>query len=255
MASLWKGAIQMKFEAIAADLEGIPYTQRDRGKKLYEHILETRPEHCLELGFAHGVATCYIAAALSELGAGHLTCVDLESSEGLEPNLETLLERNGLSEWVTIRREPNSYTWYLKKLIENHSKDGGCVPYLDFCFIDGPKNWTVDGMAFFCVDKLLRRDGYILFDDYQWRYDDYSKDALDGITIRDLSRDQRESANIELVFKLLVMQHPAYSNFVIDDDWAWAQKRQAEVKTVRYESSQSIRYKVMKAFRRLRGSG
>ena len=67
----------MKFNTIAKLVHGIPYTQRERGKKLYDHILKYKPENCLELGFAHGVASCYIAAALHEIGHGTLTCVDL----------------------------------------------------------------------------------------------------------------------------------------------------------------------------------
>ena len=45
----------------------------------------------MELGFAHGTATNYIAAALDELEEGHITAVDLEKSINEKPNLEELL--------------------------------------------------------------------------------------------------------------------------------------------------------------------
>ncbi|MCG8443619.1 MAG: class I SAM-dependent methyltransferase, partial [Caulobacterales bacterium] len=150
------GRFAMTFDDIAEIVRGVPYTQVERGRKLYEHIVSTRPEECLELGFAHGVATCYIAAALQEAGGGRVTCVDLEGNEAMDPNVEQLLDKAGLRGFVDIRREKNSYNWFLKKEIEQQSASGICAPKYDFCFIDGPKNWTIDGLAFFLVDKLLK---------------------------------------------------------------------------------------------------
>ncbi|MFC1775870.1 O-methyltransferase [Pseudomonadota bacterium] len=239
----------MKFNKIAKIVEGVPYTQRERGKKLYEHILEHRPENCLELGFAHGVASCYIAAALHELGQGSLTSVDLEDSKDRNPNIEQLLQTAGLQEFVTIRREKNSYNWFLKKAIEENTSNNSCTPFYDLCFIDGAKNWTIDGLAFFLVDKLLRKDGFVLFDDYRWSYGGYSKEVLDGITIRELSEDQVATPNIEVIFKLLVMQHPAYANFVVDEDWAWAQKISSDHKELKLIVSKSLRYRALKKMR------
>lgn len=59
----------MKFDAIARHLDGLQYTSPHKGRVFYDFIMDTRPEQCLELGFAHGVSSCYIAAALH--GAGH----------------------------------------------------------------------------------------------------------------------------------------------------------------------------------------
>jgi len=187
-----------------------------------------------------------MAAACDELGAGTITSVDLASSKDLRPNLENLLEDTGLARYCEIHREQNSYTWFLKKEIERNTHDYICNPVYDFCFIDGPKNWTIDGLAFFLVDKLLRQDGWILFDDYRWVYSTYSKELLDGITIRELSSDQASTPNIEAVFQLLVMQHPSYSRFEIDEDWAWAQKVKASEKHVKMTATKSLKYRAMK---------
>ena len=215
----------MKFLEIAEHLKGIRHTGMARGKQLYEHILKTHPNRCLELGFAHGVSTCYTAAALQECGSGIITSVDLIHTKNLNPNLEQLLAKTGLEKYCEIRREQNSYTWFLKKEIEQSSNNYICAPKFDFCFIDGAKNWTIDGFAFFLVDKLLKVNGWILFDDYEWSYKGYGKELMDGITIRELSPDQAEIPNVRLIFQLLVMQHPNYYNFKIDGNWAWVQKR------------------------------
>lgn len=56
--------------------------------------------------------------------------------------------------------------------------------------------------------------GFILFDDYLWKCSAHSKDTVDGISTRSMSSDQLNTPNIDLVFQLLVMQHPNFGNFV-----------------------------------------
>ena len=219
----------VKFEAVRSLLEGIPYIKPERARALYDFVLDARPGACLELGFAHGASSCYIAAALDELGSGRLTTVDIEDSAGRKPSIESLLARTGLGACVTVVREVNSYNWFLAKEIERRSVNGRCHPAYDFCFVDGAKNWTVDGLAFFLVDKLLTPGGWILFDDRNWCYaqaeEVTGKTITDGIVHRELSEDQRTTPNIDLVFRYLVMQHPDYGEFHLQDDaWAWARK-------------------------------
>ena len=236
----------MKFNEIAEHVKGIPYTQLEMGRVLYNHIIKTKPKHCLELGFAHGVATCYVAAALDELGEGKVTAVDIQSSINRKPNLEELLKKTKLTKYVTVEREVNSYTWYLKKAIEANSNELHCNPIFDFCFIDGPKNWTIDGFAFFLVDKLMKQDGWILFDDYRWIYSQMQGETVAGFVKREFSDDQLNAAQIEQVFKLLVMQHPDYGNFIVDDDWAWAQKTKVGTPKLALKSTKSFKYRLLK---------
>jgi hypothetical protein len=162
----------------------------------------------------------------------------LAGLEWQHPSIEELLAQAGLARYVTVLREHNSYTWFLKKAIEANSEGVNCRPVWDFCFIDGPKNWTIDGCAFFLVDKLLREDGWLLFDDLTWRYAEVTdRPVLDGITIRELGEDERDTAQVELVFRLLVMQHPAYGNFRIQDNWwGWAQKQRGAEKQLLRET-------------------
>jgi predicted O-methyltransferase YrrM len=216
----------MTFDDALKHLRGIPHISDIQGRELYEFVRREKPRSCLELGHAHGVSSAYIAAALDEVG-GHLDTVDLELSADLAPNLETLLSNMGLRGLVSIHREVNSYTWFLKKKIAAQSTDRRCQPCYDFCFIDGAKNWTIDGLAFFLVDKLLNDNGWILFDDYSWTYEKYlrRKEVMDGITIRKLGPDERAEPHVALIYQLLVRQHPSYSNFIVQSNWwAWAQK-------------------------------
>lgn len=231
----------MRFEEISAILKGIPWMTPQRGRALYDHVLATKPEKCLDLGTGHGLSSCYMAAALQELGRGRVVTVDLLKSVERPPIVEELLARSGLIDYVTVVREHTSYTWFLKKEIERLSDGLVCRPDYDFCFVDGPKNWTIDGFAFFLVDKLLRQGGWILFDGYCWSYGASGKDVNDGISNRNFGPDEISARQVGLIFDLLVMQHPNFGEFRIEDDWwAWAKKISAPRPKLTLASAYSI---------------
>jgi predicted O-methyltransferase YrrM len=241
----------VKFAEVEQLVRGIPYTTPERGREIYDHVLKARPEKCLELGFAHGVSLCYVAAALHELGRGHIDGVDLESVS-LDPSPETLLARCGLSEFVTLHRERNSYTWFLKKKIEANSAGGICKTEYDLCYIDGPKNWTIDGAAFFMVDKLLNRGGAVVFDDYSYAYRGLDG-TTDGVVHRELANDERLEPQIKAVFHLLVMQHPDYGKFeIVNEQWGWATKTGGTDRDLRVHERLGLWSKLMRRLRRVR---
>ncbi len=67
----------MKLEEVASRVGHVPFISRNNGRYLYDLIRRERLTNILELGIAHGTATCYMAAALHELGEGRITAVDL----------------------------------------------------------------------------------------------------------------------------------------------------------------------------------
>jgi SAM-dependent methyltransferase len=234
----------MNLETVKSHVAGVPYILDEMASDLHSFILQEQPLECLELGFGHGASSCYIAAALDELGRGKLTAVDLLSGlEWQNPSIEELLEWTGLSHRVEIHREKTGYTWFLKKQIEKQTFNNQCIPIFDFCFIDGAKHWTTDAAAFFLVDKLLKPGGWLVFDDLRWNFQrkvDEGKTNLDGIPLSNMGIKELTQPHIELIFKLLVMQHPDYSHFRIKDEWwAWAKKVPGS-KEVKYEYSKSF---------------
>jgi predicted O-methyltransferase YrrM len=250
----------MRLEELRPLIERVPYVSPQQGRILYEHIRRTRPAEVLELGFAHGASSCYIAAALAENGHGRLTTVDLEETRGhFRPSIEELLERTALARWVDVRRERTSYTWFLKKKVEERSQGAACRPLYDFCYVDGSKNWTIDGLAFFLVDKLLNEGAWLLFDDLKWSYrmmeQRHGLRVSDGIVHRELGEDELATPHVELIFRLLVMQHPDYGEFRIEDDnWAWARKVRRDHRTLLVDTRLSARtlvYKLAWPLRRL----
>jgi len=216
----------MKFDEIFRLVGHVPYTAKDHGKYLYDLILERQMTDILELGIAHGTATCYMAAALHELGRGCVTAVDL-IDVSFTPTAEEQLKKAGLDAYANVVRMKSGYTWFLHDEIARNSVDDQCTEVYDLCIIDGPKNWTIDGAAFFFADKLLRKDGWMIFDDYNWTYASVSResDATDGISHRGLSIDEMRTPQIREVFQLLVKQHPNYGTLkVLNDSWGLAQK-------------------------------
>lgn len=220
----------MKYSQIEALVGKIPYIEKHNARFLYDLILKEKCSRILELGVGHGTATCYMAAALQELGRGSVTAVDLiAAKEWFTPSAEEQFEMTGLSSYVDLVRMQTGYTWFLHDEIQKQTESNRCRPVYDLCIIDGPKNWTIDGATFFMVDKLLRNRGWIIFDDYNWTYanSDKKRNSTDGIVHREMSEDERNTPHIREVFELLVKQHPDYTRFALMDKahWALAQKK------------------------------
>jgi predicted O-methyltransferase YrrM len=236
----------MIFEKIHSEVEALPFIAKRNAELLYNFIRENDIKNVLELGIAHGKSSCYIAAALEENGNGKLTCVDLQSvAKHFIPAAEELIHKFQFSVDIEIHRMQSGYNWFLHNQIrQNTNKQHACTPEYDLIIIDGPKNWIIDSSSFFLSDKLLRSNGWIIWDDYNWTYGnaDKSRDTTDGITHRSMSEEELSIPHIKEVFELLVIPHPHYGNFKIyeDSDWAWAQKVTSPGKTIAYKSTKSV---------------
>ena len=248
----------MRYEAVNEKVKGIPFIKEVNARKLYEFIIKNRPSHVLELGVAHGTASCYIAAALDEIGKGKLTCVDLLAvKDAFKPSVEKQITELNLNKFVDIHRMQSGYNWFLHNEIRSSSENPQniCIPKYDLIIIDGPKNWTIDSSSFFLADKLLRENGWIIWDDYNWTYAqaDSKREVTDGITHRSLSNDELSIPHIREIFHLLVMQHPHYGKFIIQEegDWVWAMKTNQEIKSIRYTTSRPIVSRLLKGLKRL----
>jgi len=190
---------------------------------LYDFIISNKCENILELGFENGTSTCYMAAALEEIGKGRILTIDREETIGIEPDIYSLLEKTNLQNYVKPIYAPRTYIWELLKIIENQTENGVCKPIFDFCFIDGAHTWEVDGFAFFLVEKLIKDGSWVLFDDLNWKFSE-SHTLKDSEFVKLIPEEEKQSAQIERVFTLLVSQHPKFKNHKIVNRWAWTQK-------------------------------
>src|SRR2546429_2540349 len=162
----------MRVEDVAGALEEFDYTPLTSpavGRLLYELALAPYAEELLELGTGYGTSTAYIAAALEEKGAGHLTTIDRPDALARNPNVHQVLRHLGLERWVTAIQAV-SYNRVLMRMLEEATLDEATEPCLDFCFIDGGHTWESDGFAFLLVDRLLRSGRWIALDDVEWSF-------------------------------------------------------------------------------------
>lgn len=233
---------RVDFEAVARAISGVPFMSPGEGRLIYDHVRETRPDQVLELGTGHGVSAAYIAAALQANGRGHLTSVESSGVKFDEPTPAQLLQRAGLSHRVSFDRSYSTYTWFLKEQIAARSDGmGNCEPLYDFCYLDGAKEWTIDGLAVFLIEKLLRPGGWLLMDDLDWTFSSVEGDSIGIITVARMSERERESPHIRAVFDLIVKQHPSFTRMRIQDGWwGWAQKDPGEPRRMTIETTRSL---------------
>ena len=196
-------------------VRGIPHMNPRNGERMFRFVLQQRFADCLELGFAHGVSSCYIAGALRQLRQGRLLSVDMEAAEARTPSIEQLVDRLQLRRYVDWIYEPRSYTWFLMRALEEGQQ-------YDFCFIDGAHTWDTDGFAFCLVDRLLRPGGWIVFDDMDWTYAT-SPSLAQADWVKEKPPLEQTTKGVRKVFELLVDTHPAYVTHE-EDGWGFAQK-------------------------------
>jgi predicted O-methyltransferase YrrM len=209
----------MNSTARVAEIVGsTPHMTREQGVQILEFIKANHIHDILELGFRHGVSTAYMAAALAHQGVGRIVTIDLLQAKDNRPNIEELLERTGERNRVDIFYEPTSYTWRLMRMLQEDPS-----PRFDLCYIDGAHDWFVDGFAFFLVDRLLRPNGWIIFDDMEWSYAG-SPTLRQTDRVKQMPEEERTAKQVRLVYDLLVKTHPDYHNFRDEGEWGFAQK-------------------------------
>ena len=91
-------------EEVARIVGGTGHMTPERGRRIMEFVRQHRLRSTLELGFAHGVSTCYLAAAVCGDG-GQVVSIDRESAREKTPNAEELLTQCGWRESVTLYHE------------------------------------------------------------------------------------------------------------------------------------------------------
>lgn len=243
----------MDFETVAKHVEGIPFMSPSHGRRVYEHVRRARPAAVLELGTAHGVSAAYMAAALAANGDGRLVTVD-HSAAAFVPPPEEVLERAGVADRVTVVRRHSSYNWFLKEEVQRRSDAAGnCEPEYDLCYLDGSKNFNIDGLAVVLVEKLLRPGGWLLMDDLEWTYrqNRWELPEGNGHPLGPLSESEQTTPHLRAVFELIVKPHPGFDRFVVEDEWyGWARKGTSSQRRLELRSSRPLPVLVASRLRR-----
>ncbi|HEV3228263.1 MAG TPA: class I SAM-dependent methyltransferase [Solirubrobacteraceae bacterium] len=242
----------MEFDAVAEAVHGIPFMTPDQGRIVYDHVRAARPREALELGTAHGVSAAYMAAAMEANGFGQLVTVD-HGDAAYDPPPESVLARAGLRHRVSIVRAHSTYTWWLKEEVQARSDAAGnCQPRFDFVYLDGAKNFTIDGLAVVLIEKLLRPGAWLLMDDLDYTWADHHPWVhIDASTQAEFSPAERTEPHLRAVFELIVKQHPSFTDLRIQDEWwAWARKAPGEPRRLVLETSKPLPVLIASALRR-----
>ena len=194
----------MQLTDLQGRLHGIPHTGPAKGALLYDSVLKGGYSSCLELGFAHGVGTCYIAGALDELDRGSVVAVDLESAARRQPRADRLLAELGLQRWAELIFNASSYSWYLMERLERRDR------VFDFCFLDGSHSWETDGFAVLLLERLMVPGGLLMIDDLDWTFAS-SPTLKDTAKVQRMPKPERATPQLRKVFELLVQGNPAFT--------------------------------------------
>ncbi|WP_378173428.1 class I SAM-dependent methyltransferase [Aquimarina sp. SS2-1] len=214
----------MQIEKIIPIIGKVPHMNPEQGSIVYNLILENNIDSILELGIAHGTGSCYMAAALDEKRKGSVITMDNKSAMDRKPNVHELSKKCGLTQYITPIFANTSYNWELMKLIDQQTKDGICQPIFDFCYVDGSHNFEIDCCAFFLVDKLLKPNGMILFDDLDWTYQS-SPSLKNTDRVKAMTNDEKITPHIRKLVELIVIPHPNYDPESKFDNWFLVRKK------------------------------
>lgn len=198
----------------------LPYMTLEQAGIFYDFITGNHLENCLELGCFHGVSTAYIAGALQDLGSGHLTTIDLTTAVQRTPNVDSVLRRVGLRQYVDVFLEPRSFNWRLMKFLEEDRYES-----FDLCYIDGGHTWYDTGFAYCLVERLLKPGGWIVFDDLHFTFRDSSN--RDKPWVRRMPDEEQITPQISRVFELLVETDPHFGSFRRIGRFGFSQKEDA----------------------------
>jgi hypothetical protein len=90
------------------------------------------------------------------------------------------------------------------------------VPIYDYVYLDGAHDWTIDGFAFFLLDRLLKVGGYMDFDDYGWTLATSPRrnPNLDPTVLDEYTEEQIRLSHVMLIVELLVKRDIRYQEIV-----------------------------------------
>jgi len=136
------------------------HIHRDEGECLQQIIRQIKPRISVEIGCAYGISSLYICEALAEVGAEHHIIIDPDQFSDWWQGLGIAhLKTAGYGSLVELQTLPSHQA--LPRL-----EAAGIE--IDFAFVDGAHWFDYVMVDFFCLDRMLKVGGVIVFDDANW---------------------------------------------------------------------------------------
>lgn len=170
---------------------------------------DTSPLTFAEIGVDKGDTSLELAHFLNGRGTLHLF-----DYENVASKVKDRLAAKGLNNTVVhgcSRCSHDSYNWNLMRLLRDSTE-----LRFDYVFLDGAHTWEIDGLAFFLCDILLKKNGFIDFDDYDWCH--ASSPTCNPTSYPSIAKmytmEQISTPNVALVVDLLVRRSGRYKEIL-----------------------------------------
>jgi predicted O-methyltransferase YrrM len=193
-------------------------------------VLERTPAPCVcEIGVGIGATTVELCRLLN--GRGELWLFDFDDTlTELARELESLGFRN-LRLFGNQRKTFDSYAWTLA-MVHRQSSDRE-ASLIDFAYLDGAHAFHCDGPAAILLKSLLRPNGILLFDDYDWTFGTSmtQNPKINPQILDEYTEEQIDIAHVKLVCDLFFDRDPAFQKLNIG--CGVREKRRAYIKVSR----------------------
>jgi predicted O-methyltransferase YrrM len=127
---------------------------------LYRVVRQKKPKVCVEIGFANGVSTLAVLAALEENGRGRLISVDPNQRDEWHSVGLSVVRKSGMEGRHELVELPSHLA--LPRMLEQGLR-------IDLAYVDGWHTFDAVLLDFFYLDKLLKVEGVIGFDNCNFR--------------------------------------------------------------------------------------
>jgi len=143
-------------ESVALD----SFIDGNTAEAIYRHVRAQKPQIAVEIGMANAISTMAILTALEENGGGgRLVSIDPNQSTQWRNCGRAAVQRAGLSHRHQVMEEAD---WSaLPGLL-------GLGTRIEFGYIDGWHTFDYALLDFWYLDKMLRKEGVIAFNDCGW---------------------------------------------------------------------------------------
>jgi len=135
-------------------VSGRPYAPDDEGDLIFRLITRNNYRHCIETGFGTGSTALYMLAA-TQITGGSVVSIDWSEQNFNDIGRRTIAKSQFADRHSLI--EAPSFLPMSEFLRDKKP--------IDFVFIDGWKSFDYLAYELFIINRLLRDDGCIMFDD------------------------------------------------------------------------------------------
>ena len=188
------------FDNVSKEALGVLSMSSDDAALLKLRLMGEAPSSIIEVCQNASSLSLILAAILEDQGFGTLTTFQ-NAQSAVRSSFEKKLSDFGLKERATILPSGRSYTWAMKRLIEQSPR-----PSFDVCVLNGSKKWDAITGTFLLADMLLRSGGLIVLPDRDWSMaaSPYFRDRPQ--VTQSYSEDELNSHPVKLVTDLVAPQ-------------------------------------------------